>query len=110
MEIFFSAVRSPNIVKFFGCCLDPQISMVTEYCALGNLWTVLNDPSITLTSDQMHDIAIGLAKGVHYLHTFSPVVIHGGITSRNIMVSVKVFLSSYNNIKYLLLILFFVVD
>lgn len=82
-----SAIRSPHIVKFFGACLEPHICMVTEYCALGNLYGFLNDPTVTLSWSQALDIALGVARGVEFLHTFRPnPVVHGGLSSRNIMV------------------------
>lgn len=35
------AIRHPNVVLFMGLCLDPPC-MVTEFCARGSLYDVLN--------------------------------------------------------------------
>ena len=39
----FSKVHSPFIVKFYGACLEPRVTIVTEYCSRGSLFDLMQD-------------------------------------------------------------------
>ena len=78
-----SCLRHPNIVQFLGVCFSPLPMLVTEKLE-GNLRdlleTVQNIPLI-LKWSLLEDIA----RGLHYLHTYNPVIIHGDLTARNVL-------------------------
>ncbi|GMH28350.1 hypothetical protein Nepgr_030193 [Nepenthes gracilis] len=59
-----------NLVKLFGFCFDPKMqALVYEYMENGSLDKLLfSDPSKTIEWEKLHEIAIGTAKGIAYLH------------------------------------------
>jgi serine/threonine protein kinase len=41
-----SAIKSAQVVLFYGACLEPKLSMVMELCQKGSLYNVLQDKSL----------------------------------------------------------------
>ena len=37
-----ATLRSPFVVYFYGICVEPQMSLVMEYCCNGSVYEVLN--------------------------------------------------------------------
>jgi serine/threonine protein kinase len=99
-----STLRHPNVVVFYGACTTPpDLAIVTEWVARGSLRAVLEDESIR-TSPQTHththlrmtvvrrlissgverlrllSFATDTARGLHFLHSHDPPIIHRGIT------------------------------
>jgi len=64
-------VRHPNLVLFFGACVDKgHVMIVTEYCSGGSLFSLLHEKrSVHLSNKQKHKIALDIAKGMNFLHT-----------------------------------------
>lgn len=106
--VLMRALRHPNIVIFMGLVMDP-VCLVTEYCHNGNLFDLLHD---TVDDDENSEnyavkipwqrrvrIALDVARGMNFLHTSTPVIIHRdlkwvlgvGVTHRslNILVDEK---------------------
>jgi serine/threonine protein kinase len=46
---FESQIHSEYVVKFYGLCLEPKLTLVIEYCSRGSLYDVMNDPTIEST-------------------------------------------------------------
>ncbi|CAK7347336.1 unnamed protein product [Dovyalis caffra] len=85
------SVRHKNIVKLycyfssFDCSL-----LVYEYMSNGNLWDALHKGRIHLNWPTRHQIALGVAHGLAYLHHgLLPPIIHRDIKSTNILLDVN---------------------
>jgi len=86
-----ASLRHPNCVQYLGCCLDPP-SLVMEYCSRRSvdkiLADALHDEKASRQLDWVHllGIATDAAKGMLYLHTRSPPIIHRDLKSPNLLV------------------------
>jgi serine/threonine-protein kinase CTR1 len=70
-----SQLRHPNVLLFLGACLQPpNIALLTEYMPKGSLYTVLREEK--LAWHRKLAIAVETAKGLQYLHTHNPPVLH----------------------------------
>ena len=82
-----SKLRHRHIVQFYGACVDPStVYMVTELMQT-DLFSALR----RLTNQYRwagvygSQVAIGIASGIHYLHSRKPAVVHRDIKSPNIL-------------------------
>lgn len=91
------ALRHPNIVIFMGLVMDP-VCLVTEYCHNGNLFDLLHDTiedeqgehyAVKIPWQRRVRIALDVARGMNFLHTSTPVIIHRDLKSLNILVDEK---------------------
>lgn len=86
-----ASLRHPNCVQYLGCCIDPP-ALVMEYCSRRSVDKILheasNDPRAARSLDWVHllGIAADAAKGMLYLHTRSPPIIHRDLKSPNLLV------------------------
>ena len=90
-------LNHPNIVKFYGFSLQP-LQMIIQFLNGGDLFQFLH-PINPLSGEytnlhasafpwnQRFTIAFSIAKGLHYLQTLNPPVIHRDLRSPNIFVS-----------------------
>mmetsp|Transcript_19097 Transcript_19097/g.24117 ORF Transcript_19097/g.24117 Transcript_19097/m.24117 type:complete len:130 (+) Transcript_19097:162-551(+) len=79
------SLRHTNICHMVGACVDP-LSLVTEYAALGSIADIIRLSSQKLTWARIKSIITEAARGMEYLHTRSPPLIHGSLSSANILV------------------------
>ncbi|KAK9830425.1 hypothetical protein WJX72_011709 [[Myrmecia] bisecta] len=86
-----ATMRHPNVVMYLGVCPSPP-SVVTEYCARGSLNDVLKRarsvPSLAVQLDWARrlNMVLDAAKGMNYLHSSDPPVIHRDLKSPNLLV------------------------
>lgn len=106
-----AAMRHPNVVMYLGVCTDPPL-VVTEYCARGSLCDVLKRArsaamnaaaaaspgngganaaaaaaaAAALDWPRRLAMALDAAKGMNYLHSSDPPVIHRDLKSPNLLV------------------------
>ncbi|KAG2389439.1 hypothetical protein C9374_013999 [Naegleria lovaniensis] len=90
-----SKLRHPNVVQFLGVCVQmPHLYMVTEFCERGNLQHILKDKKIKLSLRKTISLALDAARGMFYLHSNNPPIVHRDFKSANLLVdknwSVKV--------------------
>ncbi|XP_075516789.1 receptor protein-tyrosine kinase CEPR1-like [Primulina tabacum] len=82
------SIRHKNIVKLYCYLSSPECSLlVYEYMTNGNLWNALHkEKNFILDWPKRHQIALGIAQGLAYLHhdLLFP-IIHRDIKSTNIL-------------------------
>ncbi|CAL1395484.1 unnamed protein product [Linum trigynum] len=82
-------VRHPNVVLFMGAVTKrPHLSIVTEYLPRGSLYRLIHRPAAGEVLDQRRRlrIALDVAKGVNYLHSLTPPIVHWDLKSPNLLV------------------------
>ena len=93
----------PNIVKLYGVLNTPP-RLVMEFIEGGNLFNFIHpmiDGKYTSIShdqfplDERLKIAISIARGLHYLQSFNPPIIHRDLRSPNIFVLFFFFIIIY---------------
>ncbi|TYZ57070.1 hypothetical protein PybrP1_012507 [[Pythium] brassicae (nom. inval.)] len=83
-------LRHPNIVQFIGASWNSysNICFVTEFLERGDLFAVLRNPENTLTwAKPILRMTIDTSRGMAYLHSMKPPIIHRDLKSMNILVS-----------------------
>ena len=107
--LFFRSVRHPNCVLFIGYTKPPNLSFITEVCLKlknnmikinffnflfffkymerGCLREILCSKSgMRLSSSQIFSIALSVARGMNYLHTLCKPIVHGTLSSYNVLI------------------------
>lgn len=99
-------LRHPNIVQYMGCNINSNPAfLICEFCSGGTLFSLLhgvskkclnsNDvsfsgPSIDLSLFQRIKILQDIARGIYFLHSANPPIIHRDIKSLNIFLSLPI--------------------
>lgn len=81
------SIRHKNIVKLYCYFSSSDCNLlIYEYMPNGNLWDALHKGWIHLNWPTRHQIAVGVAQGLAYLHhDLLPPIIHRDIKSTNIL-------------------------
>ena len=79
------SLRHPNIVHAMGACIDP-ICLVTEFCTRGSLFGILHKKTLKLPWELRLKLAMDAARGMRFLHTHKPTIIHRDLKSLNLLV------------------------
>ncbi|KDD73320.1 protein tyrosine kinase [Helicosporidium sp. ATCC 50920] len=101
-----ASLRHPNIVGFLGLCTTPPC-VASEYCARGSLTDVLrrarSGAGGGLDWARRLSMALDAAKGMLYLHSHSPAIVHRDLKSPNLLVDKhwRVKISDFNLSKLL---------
>eukprot|EP00339_Tiarina_fusa_P014873 CAMPEP_0117053630 /NCGR_PEP_ID=MMETSP0472-20121206/37103_1 /TAXON_ID=693140 ORGANISM="Tiarina fusus, Strain LIS" /NCGR_SAMPLE_ID=MMETSP0472 /ASSEMBLY_ACC=CAM_ASM_000603 /LENGTH=224 /DNA_ID=CAMNT_0004768777 /DNA_START=509 /DNA_END=1180 /DNA_ORIENTATION=+ len=83
-----SGLDHPNLVELKGLCLDTdEMLMVTEYLAYGDLFNFLHDENQKMPWSLRLKIAYDVAKGMKFLHTTTPPIIHRDLKTPNILLA-----------------------
>ncbi|MCO5554082.1 hypothetical protein L7F22_007608 [Adiantum nelumboides] len=85
--MLLSRLHHVNLVHLLGFCEAEKIQiLVYEYMPNGNLHTMLFKSTIVLDWLTRLDIALGVANGLEYLHSFAdPPVIHRDVKLSNVL-------------------------
>ncbi|KAL2633563.1 hypothetical protein R1flu_005042 [Riccia fluitans] len=85
-------VRHRNLVMLRGCCVSgktadgPQRLLIYDYLPNGSLHDYLSNVEKFLTWPERKKLAVGVAKGISYLHNgINPPIIHRDIKPSNIL-------------------------
>jgi len=103
--MLMSKLSHPNIVRFIGACITPpNLCILSEYVHGGTLYRLLQkrrqrrlDPNTgeptgeTVVTSHLPwcgilRIALGIARGMRYLHAQRPIVVHRDLKSPNCLV------------------------
>ncbi|KAF3664633.1 putative zinc transporter 4, chloroplastic-like [Capsicum annuum] len=80
-------LRHPNVVLFMGAVTrPPNLSILTEYLPRGSLYKLLHRPSIQIEEKKRLRMALDVAKGMNYLHTSNPLIVHRDLKTPNLLV------------------------
>jgi len=78
-----STLQHPNIVSMIGFCFEPY-SIVMEYMDKGSLSSFLQKSEDLPYSTQLQ-LALDVAKGMMFLHSASPPIVHRDLKSPNVL-------------------------
>ncbi|KAL9176706.1 hypothetical protein ABFS82_01G013600 [Erythranthe guttata] len=80
-------LRHPNIVLFMGAVTSPpNMSILTEFLPRGSLYKLLHRPNIHIDEKRRIKMALDVAKGMNYLHTSHPIIVHRDLKTPNLLV------------------------
>lgn len=81
-----SKLRHRHILQFYGACIRPQcLYMVTELMQ-SDLFTALRtNKQYKWTGEYGKEVCVGIATGIHYLHSRRPPIVHRDIKSPNVL-------------------------
>ena len=79
-------LHDPRVVHLYGVTNVKPYRMVLEFCELGSLDKYLQKKSIDEVSWSVRfHLSTGIASGLHYLHSYQPMIIHGDLKSLNVL-------------------------
>ncbi|KAL6888225.1 hypothetical protein ACP4OV_009251 [Aristida adscensionis] len=82
-----SRLRHPNVVLFLGYVTQPpHLSILTEYLPRGSLYRLLHRPNSQIDETRRLKMALDVAKGMNYLHSSHPTIVHRDLKSPNLLV------------------------
>eukprot|EP00891_Asterochloris_glomerata_P009732 jgi/Astpho2/9732/e_gw1.00149.41.1_t len=86
-------LKHPNVVLFMGACTRaPNLSIVTQFVPRGSLYRLLHrsgtatSPALKLDDQKRIRIALDVARGMNYLHSCKPPIVHRDLKSPNLLV------------------------
>ncbi|KAM4121464.1 hypothetical protein ACB094_01G007800 [Castanea mollissima] len=80
-------LRHPNVVLFMGAVTrSPHFSILTEFLPRGSLYRLLHRPNPPIDEKRRMWMALDVAKGMNYLHTSHPPIVHRDLKSPNLLV------------------------
>ncbi|KAL3532791.1 hypothetical protein ACH5RR_006312 [Cinchona calisaya] len=84
-------VCHPNVTALLGCCIDNGLYLIFQFSSKGSVASVLHDEnSPAMDWKTRHQIAVGAARGLHYLHKNCPRrIIHRDIKASNILLTAE---------------------
>uniref|UniRef100_A0A5B6YQW8 Protein kinase domain-containing protein n=1 Tax=Davidia involucrata TaxID=16924 RepID=A0A5B6YQW8_DAVIN len=84
-------VCHPNVTLLLGCCIDNGLYLIFQFSSRGSVASVLHDENLqTMDWKTRYKIAVGTARGLHYLHKGCPRrIIHRDIKTTNILLTAE---------------------
>jgi len=85
-------LRHPNVILLMGAVTVPgNLSIVTEFLHRGSLFKLLHreqTPALQAALDERRRMrmAMDVIRGMHYLHSFEPMIVHRDLKSPNLLV------------------------
>nr|GLL44291.1 probable receptor-like serine/threonine-protein kinase At5g57670 [Ipomoea trifida] len=84
-------VCHPNVTALLGCCIENGLYLIFQFSSKGSVASLLHDEKLpTMDWETRYKIAVGAARGLHYLHKTCPRrIIHRDIKASNILLSAE---------------------
>jgi len=80
-------LRHPHVILFMGACtLAPELCIIMEHARIGSLYSVLRNKHNQIDMATVVRWATETAKGMNYLHTRTPAIVHRDLKSVNLLV------------------------
>ncbi|CAI9773140.1 unnamed protein product [Fraxinus pennsylvanica] len=80
-------LRHPNVVLFMGAVTrPPNLSILTEFLPRGSLFKLLHRQNIQIDEKRRIKMALDVARGMNYLHTSHPIIVHRDLKTPNLLV------------------------
>ncbi|XP_068647472.1 probable serine/threonine-protein kinase SIS8 isoform X2 [Aristolochia californica] len=80
-------LRHPNVVLFMGAVTrPPNLSILTEFLPRGSLFRLLHRPQVQIDEKRRLRMALDVVKGMNYLHTSHPTIVHRDLKTPNLLV------------------------
>lgn len=80
-------LRHPNVLLFMGAVIEPpNLCIVTQFLPRGSLYRILHKSDAKIDATLRLKMAIDVARGMCYLHSFKPPIIHRDLKSPNLLV------------------------
>ena len=82
------SLRHPNIVQFLGICFfdESSVPVLVMECLDANLESLLTQTS-NLSIHAKINVLLDIAKGLVYLHSHTPPIVHRDLTARNVLLT-----------------------
>jgi hypothetical protein len=86
----FSRLRHPNVVQFMALSTSPP-AIISEFCSNGSLWDLMHphsasaQPPVLLDWSRRIRIMKDVCRGMFYLHSCTPAIIHRDLKSANVL-------------------------
>ena len=83
-------MRHPNLLIYLGSFDSPTLGhcIITEYIDGGSLRSYLSDPGRRLSWQERLDLAVQTARGLAWLHSRDPPILHRDLHTNNILVNI----------------------
>lgn len=86
--VLLARMRHPNLVLFLGYCTTPDLCILTEYLSRGSLYHLLQSQGGKVLEPRVQwHVALSVARGMAYLHSRQPPVLHMDLKSPNILIA-----------------------
>ena len=97
--VALTMIRHPNLIIFMGTMIENNnLCIITEYCKGGTLYDLLyKKKHIDIPWNLRLRILIDISKGMNFLHTNNPQIIHYDLKSLNILLTDEIKENSENN-------------
>ncbi|XP_026403266.1 serine/threonine-protein kinase EDR1-like isoform X2 [Papaver somniferum] len=80
-------LRHPNVLLFMGAVTSlRRLGIVTEFLPRGSLFKLLQRETPTLDWKRRVLMALDIARGMNYLHSYDPPIVHRDLKSSNLLV------------------------
>jgi len=85
-KLMSSLEHHPNLVRFIGITSPPDpLCLLLEFCPLGSLFTLLQDPKFRMSSTLQFEFLLGIANGMNFLHKQN--IVHRDLAARNVLLT-----------------------
>lgn len=82
-----AGLEHSNIVRLIGLCKNP-LCLITEFCCYGDLFTYIRsrrERNLFFPIEYIVTVLIDIARGMKFLHTAVPPILHRDLKSPNIL-------------------------